>query len=113
MGIDLASIEHDVATTVVHYSGMEAKVEYRPSVLTPAGVAKFQQSTDFDEVAAFICGTETQDGLVVSWDITRGKRKVPVTADGMSGIPLSLLQAIAFGCMEDQGHGERGNKSGR
>lgn len=103
MPIDLDSIESDIATCPVVYGGMDAKVQYRPSVLTPKAMAQFDNAKSYDEIADFICGVDTTPGLIVDWDIKRTKKKVPVTAAGMSDIPLGLLRAVIEACMDDQG----------
>lgn len=97
MGIDLAALATNVATTDVDFGESTITVKYRPSVATPANLKAVTADPD-DEVGPFI---DFLVKLLADWDITDGGTKVPITAEGIDAVPMNILQQVMRGVMAD------------
>lgn len=97
MGIDLAALATNVASTDVDFGESTITVKYRPSVATPANLKAVAADPD-DEVGPFI---DFLIKLVVDWDITNGGEKVPLTVEGVDSVPMAILQQVMRGVMAD------------
>jgi hypothetical protein len=97
MGIDLAALATNTATTVVPFGDSEINISYRPSVATPNNLKAITADED-DEVGPFI---DFFISLVLDWDVTDGGKTVPLSDDGVGSVPMSVLQKIMRTVMAD------------
>lgn len=95
----LSTLIEDVAEIRVPYNGCEILVNYRPDALTPAFLNRIrdQELTLGDYMIEHITT------YVQSWDITDDNDKIiPVNAEGVAIIPMSILEEITKAIMDDQ-----------
>jgi hypothetical protein len=106
MALDLTSLAAKTHTIPVEFMGQTALVTYNPAVLTSANITKAQSGKDEDFIAVFT-------DLVKDWDVKKGAKKVPLTAKGLSEVPIPLLKAIFRGTAISGGTGseEEGKNS--
>lgn len=105
MGINLSTLAGKLAKTSVEFMGHTINITYDPTYLTQESMAKMQAGGD----DAFI---EFFTSLVKNWDVTKGNKKVPITANGLAGVPLLMLRAIYHGVMsQSDGDLEEGKAS--
>jgi len=97
VGLDLAAVAINQATCSVDFMGQSAKIAYRPSVITQDALEK--TGTDDGFMEFFVA-------VVSDWDVTEGRKKIPLTIPALKAIPLVLLRAIFQAIMEDGGQGE-------
>jgi len=103
MGINLNQLALDTAACVVEFQGYEANVTYRPNVLTPSRVMKMMEVAGEDDLGQIISFLVE---IIDDWDVTRGKRKVPITEEGLKDVPFVFLKKVLFTIMEDMSAGE-------
>lgn len=106
MGLNLTALAANEATVNVDFMGQSASVTYRPSALTQKRLQRLAKQQD-DEKALNEFFTE----LVTDWDVTKGKAKVPLTAEGLSDVPILFLRAVMAAIMEAADSGEAGRLS--
>lgn len=97
MGLDLAQVAANEAAVTVNFMGQTAKVKYRPNVITQDAL---ETTTEDEGFVAFFAS------VVVSWDVTVGKKKVLLDPKSLKGVPLVFLRAVFMAIMEDGGQGE-------
>lgn len=97
MGLDLAAVAINEATTTVDFMGQSARVTYKPSVITQEAL---ENTSDDDGFLKFF------SEAVSSWDVTEGKKKVPIEPAALKKVPLVFLRAVFQSIMEDGGQGE-------
>ena len=103
MGFDLAALVGKNATTTVDFLGQSAVVTYDPNILTSD---RLTQSDMGD--SAFM---DLFSDLVKDWDVTKAKRKVPITPKGLGAVPMPFLRAVFIHIMREAGAGESGKAS--
>ena len=109
MGIDLGNLSLDEATTMVKFGGQEAKIKYRPSIITTKRLNKIKASIEDEDVDAFITFLlET----VIEWDVTKDGEMFPLEFDAMSDLPMAFIRATYLAIMGDAGQGEADVPSG-
>lgn len=94
----LSDIVADEAIVILPFGADKVTVGYHPGVLTTKNI-KLIQSNDSDPntVIDFTCK------LIASWDLTDGGAPIPITPDGVDGIPIMILKRIVTACMADAG----------
>lgn len=97
MAFDLAAVAVNQASLTVDFMGQSAKIVYKPSVITQEALEK---TTEDDGFLSFF--TE----CVATWDVTNGKKKVPLEIAALKAVPLVFLRAVFEAIMEDGGQGE-------
>lgn len=103
MGIDLGNLALDEATTMVKFGGQEAKVVYRPSVLTTRRLEQIQKEIENENADAFL---EFLPDAIIEWDVTRGGEMFPLNRDDLKDLPLVFVRAVYLAIMSDAGQGE-------
>lgn len=104
MGFDLNALAGKTAQVQVHFMGHTAIVTYDPSFLTADTMRKAGSNDDG------IFG-EFMTGLIKDWDLTKGKRKVPITPAGLSTVPIVFLRAVYQTVLRDSGDDSEGKAS--
>lgn len=98
MSIDLKNIAGNVAEVTVTFGGQSAKVSYYPSKITVGAMeALDDKGSGQDDQIAFLCG------VIKSWDIKEGGKKIPVTPAGLRKVPAVVLRGIFRAIQEDTG----------
>lgn len=93
MPLNLTTLAGKTAKVDVEFMGQSTKVLYDPIALTQENVdAAMAGDKAFTE---FFCK------VVKSWDVQRSGKKVPLTPNGISGVPMLLLKAIYYRIMSD------------
>lgn len=110
MALDLTQLATNVATVTVPFGDTTIDVRYRPSVATPSRMqAVSNMGPDDDEMGVFV---DFMADLLVGWDIVKSGASVPVTPEGISTVPMSVLQKVMTGVMADASNvGEAGSSS--
>lgn len=103
MGIDLGNIALDEATTMVRFGGQEAKVRYKPSVLTTRRLEQIQAEVEKENADAFL---QFLPEAIMEWDVTRGGEMFPLDAEQMKDLPLVFVRAVYLAILSDAGQGE-------
>jgi hypothetical protein len=78
------------------------KFKYRPGLVTPEAFSKLQTMDDLEELGVFL------SELLVSWDLTKGDRELPITPETFATLPIQLIRAVIAVIMEDVPQGEAG-----
>lgn len=100
MPIDLDAIASDTVPVDVNWKGHVAKIKYRPSALTTRNIETMQAADDESETfLTFVMK------FLADWDITKGKKKVPISVEGLRDVPLPFIRACVDEIMEDSGKG--------
>jgi hypothetical protein len=103
MGIDLGSIALDEAHTVVKFGGQEAKVKYRPSVLTTRRLEQIQAEIEAENSSAFLAFLPE---AIIEWDVTKEGEMFPLSEDALKDLPLVFVRAVYLAILSDAGQGE-------
>lgn len=103
MGFDLSALVGKNAVTTVDFLGQSAVVTYDPNILTSDRLTK----SDLGDSSFMELFVE----LVKDWDVTKAKRKVPITVKGIGGVPMPFLRAVFIHIMREAGAGESGKAS--
>ena len=88
MPFDIATIEHDVATTEVVYGEHAFMVRYRPSKYDDAFHKTFTDQKARESVNFYL--TE----LLVGWDLLRGGVPIQLNAEGVASVILPVKLAV-------------------
>lgn len=94
----------------VPFVGDVLNVEYRPMSYTPEQLDKMQaDAAKAKDPKAAVAGMVDQMlKLLVSWDLTQddGSTPIPITAEGLRGVPLNVYTEVMRAVARDQTSGE-------
>jgi len=85
--VDLGKYEAVTKPIVLDFDGEILNVQYRPNIYT-LGFVRELSSDDVDKKM------EAFARLIASWDLYLNGEIVPLTAEGLSRVPLQILKAI-------------------
>jgi hypothetical protein len=114
MGLDIADLATNTATCQIDVMGETANVVYRPAAITTERIERIdkrakptpgEERDTTDQFVSFFVD------VIEDWDITKNKRKVPITPEALTALPLFLLRIIFMGLMKETGSGESGKAS--
>ena len=103
MGMDLDALVGKSATVNVNFMGLTALVTYDPVYLTASRINDMQK--DDKKFSKTFCK------LIQSWDVTRGGETIPLTQEGLEGVPLVFLRAIFTTILAETGDKNQGKAS--
>jgi hypothetical protein len=103
MGIDLGNLAVDAATTMVHFGGQEAKITYRPSILTTRRLETIQSQIEAEDADAFI---KFLPDCITDWDVIKDGEMFPLETEALKDLPLVFIRAVYLAILSDAGQGE-------
>lgn len=86
--MDLEDFAQDKETLAVEYRGGVCNVTYRPSKVTYKAIGDANTST-----------VDYLSDVLVSWDLTKNKKKVPITPQSLEDLPMPFLRAVSLAIM--------------
>lgn len=100
--MDLTNIITDRASAETKFMGEVLKFKYRPGMVTAEAMNTLQSIDDLDTLGTFLAQ------IIVSWDLTKNGKDIPVEPEVFSTLPLHLIRGIVATIMEDIPQGESG-----
>lgn len=103
MGIDLGNLSLDEATCMVKFGGQEAKIKYRPSIITTKRLNTIKAQIEAEDADAFITFLPE---CIIEWDVTKDGEMFPLERETLEELPLAFIRATYLAVLGDAGQGE-------
>lgn len=109
MGIGVSNLQKDVRTFPLVYNGEEAKVTYRPSVVTPARLDALREvpAEEGDRALVMLLSE-----LLVEWEVMDDDGSpFPTSAPALSTLPIQFLAEVVNQIRDDTNPAAAGKAS--